>query len=225
MRNGLKQPDLSLEELNIADGFVKHRSGVHFGSPGDESLEDADFLADPLSPVACSHALRVVADANVSSLRFTDGGGVDVHRLHSSYLVHHLLHGSQLFFRLLLFFHALNTQYVSEEPRGGGGGWCYNGRGCRGGCLMHLKKVGVMSVGVVVGPNPRSKRVLDLENNMVMMLLLLWFVRFHLFKIPSGVHICECSCGGVLVGVHVDQIDRYEKYGMGLAASDRCGVV
>lgn len=89
---------------------------------------------------------------------------------------------------------------------------------------MHLKKVGVVTVGVVVGPNPRSKRVLDLENNMVMMMLMLMllFVCFHLFKIPSGVHICECTCGGVLVGVHVDQIDKYEKYGIGLAASDRC---
>jgi len=92
---------------------------------------------------------------------------------------------------------------------------------------MHLKKVGVVIVGVIIGPNPRSQRVLDLEDNMVMvmMMMLLLFISFHLFKIPSGVHICECTSGGVLVGVHVDQIEKYEKYGMGLAGSDRCVAV
>jgi len=78
---------------------------------------------------------------------------------------------------------------------------------------MHLKKVGVVIVGVIVGPNPRSQRVLDLENNMVMMMMMLLFISFHLFKIPSAVHICECTSGGVLVGVHVDQIEKYMGWG------------
>lgn len=64
---------------------------------------------------------------------------------------------------------------------------------------MHLKKV----VVVVAGPNPRTHRVLDLENNIMFIILL--FICFHLFKIPSAVHICECTS----VGLH-DQIDKYE---------------
>lgn len=85
---------MPLQELDIANGFVKHGSSVHFGSTRDESLEDADLLTNPLSPVACSHALWVIANANVSPLWLSDSGRVDVHWLHSGDLVHHLLHGS-----------------------------------------------------------------------------------------------------------------------------------
>lgn len=105
----LKEPDLSLQELDIANGFVKHGSSVHFGSTRDKSLKDADFLTDLLSSVACSDTLRVITDADVSPLWFSDGGGVYVDRLHRRHLVHHLLHGSELF---LFIFFKLDSQDV-----------------------------------------------------------------------------------------------------------------
>ena len=92
---------LALEELDVADGLVEHGGGVHLGAAGDEALQDADALADPLAPVPRRHALRVLADAHVAAPGLLDGGRVDVHRLHGGDPVHHLLHGAQLLLDVL----------------------------------------------------------------------------------------------------------------------------
>ncbi|KAE8673944.1 hypothetical protein F3Y22_tig00111769pilonHSYRG00155 [Hibiscus syriacus] len=74
----LQQQDLPLQELDVADGFVQHRRGVHLSPSRDEPFEDPYLLAYPLPPVTSRHALGVFADSHVAPLRFPDRRRVDV---------------------------------------------------------------------------------------------------------------------------------------------------
>lgn len=59
LEHGAVEPNLSLQELDVVDGLLEHRHGVHLGSAGDEALQDLEPVADAVPPTPGGHALRV----------------------------------------------------------------------------------------------------------------------------------------------------------------------
>ena len=91
-RSAFQRLNLRFQKLDVVNGLIQHRRGVHLGPSRDQSLQDPYPLADPLPAVPRCHTLRVLRNLHVPPLRRLHRLRVYVYRLHRRHPEYHLPH-------------------------------------------------------------------------------------------------------------------------------------